>query len=161
MEKDCGAYIHILSNRLKARLNSAIQNQGITGVQSRFIFYILNHSKDGPVFQRDLENVFGIGRSTATGVLNLMEKNGIIVRESVSTDGRLKSLVPTKKAEELDAKVRESFRETDRILTKGLSEEDILKFKEVAQIMTENLEEHLNTTKCDFHEEKAWKNCIK
>ena len=95
MEKDCGAWINLLSHKVKARLNAMLQDLGITAVQSRVIYYILVHCQDGPVFQRDIENVFGLSRSTATGILQLLEKNGIIRRESVASDARLKSLVPT------------------------------------------------------------------
>ena len=117
MEKDCGAWINLLSHRVKARLDAAFQNLGITGVQSRVIYYILAHCKEGPVYQRDIENAFSLSRSTATGILQLLEKNGIILRESVSNDARLKSLVPTRRAFELTA------RETARLggtLPRGL-----------------------------------------
>ena len=101
MEKDCGAWINLLSHKVKARLNAMLQDLGITAVQSRVIYYILAHYEEGPVFQRDIERVFGLSRSTATGILQLMEKNGIIRRESVARDARLKSLVPTERAFEL------------------------------------------------------------
>ena len=65
MEKDCGAWINLLSHKVKARLDAAFQYLGITGVQSRVIYYILAHSKEGPVFQRDVESAFGLSRSTA------------------------------------------------------------------------------------------------
>lgn len=81
MEKDCGAWINILAHKVKKRLDATLQDIGITGVQSRVIYYILNHYEDGPVFQKDIENVFGLSRSTATGILQLLEKNGIILRE--------------------------------------------------------------------------------
>ena len=50
MEKDCGAWINLLSHKIRKRLDAAFQDMGITGVQSRVIYYILVHSKEGPVF---------------------------------------------------------------------------------------------------------------
>ncbi|HJC23684.1 MAG TPA: MarR family winged helix-turn-helix transcriptional regulator [Candidatus Eisenbergiella merdavium] len=141
MEKDCGAWINLLSHRVKARLDAAFQNLGITGVQSRVIYYILAHCKEGPVYQRDIENAFSLSRSTATGILQLLEKNGIILRESVSNDARLKSLVPTRRAFELTARVSACLKETDRLLTRGLSEGQILLFKEMAAQMLRNLDD--------------------
>lgn len=141
MEKDCGALINILSHKVKRRLNATLQDLGITGVQSRIIFYILNHYQDGPVFQRDIESVFGLSRSTATGILQLLEKNGIIRKEGVSNDARLKSLVPTQRAAELDAKVADCLKETDRMLTRGLSSGQLQLFKEIASQMLKNLED--------------------
>ena len=76
VEKDCGMWIHILSHKLKKRMNANMQSLGLTGVQSRIMHYILVKCADGPVFQRDVESAFGMSRSTATGILQLMEKNG-------------------------------------------------------------------------------------
>ncbi len=141
MEKDCGAWINLLSHKVKARLNATLQDLGITGVQSRVIYYILTHCQEGPVFQRDIESVFGLSRSTATGILQLLERNGIIRRESVASDARLKSLVPTQRAVELDAQVGACLRETDRMLTRGISDSHLQLFKEIAAKMLCNLDE--------------------
>ena len=140
MEKDCGAWINLLSHKVKTRLDATLLDLGITGVQSRVIFYILSHYQEQPVFQRDIEGVFGLSRSTATGILQLLEKNGIIRRESVSNDARLKSLVPTQRAVELDARVCQCLRETDRQLTRGISSGQIQLFKETAVQMLSNLD---------------------
>ena len=53
MEKDCGAWINLLSHKIKTQLNATFQSLGITGVQSWVIYHILVHSKDGPVYHRD------------------------------------------------------------------------------------------------------------
>ena len=74
MEKDCGMWINILSHMLKKRMNANTQSLGITGVQSHVMHYILVKCADGPVFQRDVERAFSLSRSTATGILQLMEK---------------------------------------------------------------------------------------
>ncbi|HIS52269.1 MAG TPA: MarR family transcriptional regulator [Candidatus Onthomonas avicola] len=141
MEKDCGAWINLLSHKVKTRLNATLQNLGITGVQSRVICYILVHCQDGLVFQRDIERAFGLSRSTATGILQLLEKNGMIRRESVASDARLKSLVPTRRAEEFNAQVAACLRETDRMLTRGLSSGQVQLFKEMAAQMLRNLDD--------------------
>ena len=140
MEKDCGAWINLLSHKLKKRMDATLQDLEITGVQCRIIYYILSHCSQGPVFQRDVENAFGLSRSTATGILQLLEKNGMIRRESVARDARLKSLFPTERAAGLDAQVRAGLRETDRMLTKGLSSGQVQLFKEIAARMLENLD---------------------
>ncbi|HJA93268.1 MAG TPA: MarR family transcriptional regulator [Candidatus Eisenbergiella merdipullorum] len=141
MELDCGAWINLLSHKVKARLDATLQDLGITGVQSRVIYYILSHCQEGPVFQRDIENVFGLSRSTATGILQLLEKNGIIRRESVASDARLKKLVPTQRAVDLDTQVSACLRETDRMLTRGLTKDQVLLFKEMAAQMLRNLDD--------------------
>ena len=48
--------------------------------------------------QKDFEQQFNIRRSTASNILALIEKNGLIQRESVPYDARLKKIVLTDKA---------------------------------------------------------------
>ena len=141
MEKDCGTWIHILSHKLKKRMNANMQSLGLTGVQSRIMHYILVKCAEGPVFQRDVESVFGMSRSTATGILQLMEKNGLILRESVASDARLKSLIPTEKAVDLDAQIGRSLCQSEQRLTAGLTAEQLAQFLETVERMSANLEE--------------------
>ncbi|HIZ19998.1 MAG TPA: MarR family transcriptional regulator [Firmicutes bacterium] len=140
MEKDCGMWIHVLSHKLKKRMNADMQSLGLTGVQSRVMHYILVKCADGPVFQRDVENAFGLSRSTATGILQLMEKNELILRESVASDARLKSLIPTEKAAHLDAQVGECLHQAEQCLTHGLSSTQLSAFLETAAHMSANLD---------------------
>ena len=138
-EHDFGMKLNILSHKLKKHLNAVLADLGITGVQSRILHYILVHCQTGAVFQRDVESAFGLSRSTATGILQLLERDGMIRRESVSSDARLKSLVPTEKAAEIDAQVLESITEIECKLVKGISEEEQKIFLSVADRMAENL----------------------
>ena len=140
MDKDCGMWINVLFHKLRKYNNANMQSLGITGVQSRVMHYILVKCVEGPVFERDVERAFGLSRSTATGILQLMEKNGLILRESVHNDARLKSLVPTEKAAHLDAQIGESLRRTEQRLTRGLSSAQLTLFLQTAAHMSANLD---------------------
>ena len=140
MDKDCGMWINVLFHKLRKYNNANMQSLGITGVQSRVMHYILVKCVEGPVFQRDVERAFGLSRSTATGIQQLMEKNGLILRESVHNDARLKSLVPTEKAAHLDAQIGESLRRTEQRLTRGLSSAQLTLFLQTAAHMSANLD---------------------
>ncbi len=141
MEKDCGAQINLLSRMLKRRLNVTLQGLGITAIQSRVMFYIMDHCPAGPVFQRDVEQAFSLSRSTATGILQQLEEKGLLRRESVPSDARLKNLVPTPRAAELDAEVRACLRQSEAVLTRGLSDGQVQLFKETLATMAANLEQ--------------------
>lgn len=140
LQYDCGAWIHRLSRKVKKRLNATLVDLDITAVQSRVIHYILVHSQEGPVYQRDVESAFEFSRSTTTGILQLMERNGLLTRESVECDARLKRLLPTPRAAEIDAQVGECIRETEALLAQDIPPEDIRCFLEVAAKMSENLD---------------------
>ena len=77
---DCGGWISVLFHKLRKRVNADVQRLGLTGIQSRVIHFILIKSAEGPVYQRDVESAFGVSRSTVTGMLQQMEKNGLIQR---------------------------------------------------------------------------------
>lgn len=141
MTQDCGAWINMLSHKVKKRLNATLAEQGITGVQSRIMHYILTHGEKGPVFQRDVEEAFGLSRSTTTGIVQLMEKNGLIRRESVASDARLKRLVPTEKAGRIEEQVKVRIREIESRLTRNVSPGQMKVFLEVAEKMSVNLDE--------------------
>ena len=118
-----------------------LQGLGITAIQSRVMFYIMDHCLEGPVFQRDVEQVFSLSRSTATGILQQLEEKGLLRRESVPSDARLKNLVPTPRAAELDAEVRACLRQSEAVLTRGLSDGQVQLFKETLATMAANLEQ--------------------
>ena len=141
MEKDCGMWINILSHMLKKRMNANTQSLGITGVQSHVMHYILVKCADGPVFQRDVERAFSLSRSTATGILQLMEKNGFIAREPVPSDARQKKIVPTPKAEAYRGEVLAKIQKIEERLAKGIPEEDYKTCKRVLLQMLRTLKE--------------------
>ena len=90
---------------------------------------------------RDKGGVIFADLRDTTGILQLMEKNGVIRRESVDYDARLKRLVPTQKAVQMEAQVRECARLLEQRITQGLTDAQRDQFLRTAQRMSENLEE--------------------
>ncbi|MGI6270144.1 MAG: MarR family winged helix-turn-helix transcriptional regulator [Candidatus Howiella sp.] len=141
MERDCGVWINILAHKMKKRLNATFSDMEVTGVQSQIMHYIIRRSESAPVFQRDVEEAFSLSRSTATGILQLLEKNGIIRRNRVENDGRLKSLLPTEKAVRINAQVHAGIREMEAAMTRGISAGQMQLFLETAARMSDNLDD--------------------
>ena len=122
-----GREIHSLSNlimRYVENTSAKKQIESITGTNSWIIKYIDDH-KDTDIFQRDLERKFGITRSTASKVINLMVEKGLILRESVSYDARLKKLVLTPKAQKIAQRITQDVQEIDAAISRGFSEEEL------------------------------------
>ncbi|MBR2974519.1 MAG: MarR family transcriptional regulator, partial [Clostridia bacterium] len=91
------------------------------------------------VYQRDLEKRFEIRRSTATQMLSLMEKNGLILRQPVSHDARLKRLVLTPKAVALHKNVEKEIKGIEESLMQGVSVEEMEIFFAVIDKVKANL----------------------
>mgnify|MGYP002980682515 CR=1 FL=1 len=66
----------------------------MTNMQRHVLHYILLQSMSRDIYQKDVEAEFQIRRSTATGILQLLEKNGFILRKAEDRDARLKKIVP-------------------------------------------------------------------
>ena len=111
------------------------------GLQVWVIDYLINH-QDEDVFQRDLEKEFVMRRPTATNFVKKMEQAGLIRREPVAYDARLKKIILTDKAFELQAGMMAKKKEFETLLRGDLSEEEINQFIATIQKIKHNLQEH-------------------
>ena len=105
-----------------------------TMMQKMFLGYLEVH-EDQPVFQKDLESAFHIRRSTATGIL----RDGLIVREPVEGDARLKRLVLTPIAIEQLAQMQQDILRVEQKVTAGLTGEELKTLYVLLDKVIENL----------------------
>ena len=98
------------------------------------------HNRDRDVFQKDFEQEFNIRRSTASNILALIEKNGLITRESVPYDARLKKITLTQKALDVQSVVEKAFESLEDTMKKDISEKELEVFFRVIDKINNNLE---------------------
>lgn len=137
-----GFEIKVLANLIKRNMDDGASDDGedgLTGMQGWIIGYVKNNAHR-EVFQRDIEKDFNIRRASVTGVLQLMERNGLIVREPVVHDARLKKITLTPKAISLFERAVQRFQEFEDNLRRGLSEEEIEFFFSIAEKLKRNLD---------------------
>ena len=72
-------------------------------------------------------------------VVKDMEKNGLIYREAVPYDARLKRIVATEKAMQYQKLIHQSLEETEDRLTSGISSQDLAVFFRVINQMIRNM----------------------
>ena len=114
----------------------------ITGTNGWIIAYIARQNDKGnEVFQRDLEGRFGITRSTASKVVNLMVQKGLIEQRGVPGDKRLKKLCLTEKSLEVKHLMDEDRRQFEETLRKGFSEEEITTLFDMLDRLQQNVKE--------------------
>ncbi|MGN1082867.1 MAG: MarR family winged helix-turn-helix transcriptional regulator, partial [Candidatus Avispirillum sp.] len=119
-------------------VKSESQYEGITGNNGRILCYIArNEGRD--VYQRDVEKEFCITRSTASKVVTLMEEKGLVKRQRVPHDARLKKLVLTDASRAFADMMKENMYRVESALTEGLSEEEIRIFIAIAERMKNNI----------------------
>ena len=98
---------HILhtAKNIERMCDNEARQTGLTGSQARLLCFLSIASLRQDIFQKDIEEAFGIRPSSATGLLQALEQQGFIRREPVSLDGRLKKIVFTEKAQEIQSRV--------------------------------------------------------
>ena len=145
-QNSIGFEIKTVSNLIKRKVNNSVLKKELnslnkaTGMHGWIVNYLYNNRDQGDLFQRDIEARFSIRRSTATGLLKLMEKNGLLVRESVDYDARLKKLVLTEKAIAIHNKIDTYLIELEEQLKTGLTQQEIDTFMEIMAKIKKNVE---------------------
>lgn len=148
MERHIGGAIHQLHNLLGRENNRFPHGELVdrmTGSHGFILCWLYEHRNDGDIFQKDLEKQLRLRRSSVTGVLQVMERNGLIERTPVSSDARLKKLTLTPRAEELYRILCSDMAETERRMSAGIPAQDLAAFWRTVDRIRDNLERGLFT----------------
>lgn len=143
--------LHSLSNMNRRFMDNNSHKKmldSITGTNGWIIGY-LDHNSDRDIYQRDLEETFGITRSTVSKVVNLMVVKGLIERSAVEHDARLKKLMLTDKSRELISVMHKDNEMLESIMTQGFSDEEKAQLLEYIARMKNNMKTALNEIGCD------------
>ena len=105
---ETGKMINRISNRLRRRSLQIQTKLGISGAQGNVLDYILIESEKHSVYQKEIEQEFGLRPSTATELMSSMEQKGLISRIPEEFDGRYKRIVFQEKATEMKEALRKS-----------------------------------------------------
>ena len=138
---ETGKLINKISNRLRRRSKAAQESIGISEAQGRILNYILAEGSRRNVYQKDIEEEFDLRPPTASSILRNLEKQEMISRVPDETDGRLKKLIFTEKADTIRLALEEEIVETERRLLDGITDEEQKMFLRLAEKMFHNLEE--------------------
>lgn len=141
-ERSLGYEFRTISNMIKRHIDrevAANQTEPITRMQGWTIGFLYDR-QDQDVFQRDVEEQFEIQRSTATRMLQLMEKRGLIVRQPVASDGRLKKICLTDKGRQFHQVVIQGAQALERQLEEDLTERELEAFFAITAKIRKNLE---------------------
>lgn len=145
--KTVGFQTRKLSNILRRAMDCSAgikQADTLTGVHGWVLGYLYEKELMGiEVYQKNLEKEFGIRRSTVTEMLKLMEKNGLIKRESVQSDARLKRIVLTHKGKETHLLVVRDIESMEKAATEGLSQSEIDSFFAIIAKIKGNIEAYI------------------
>ena len=127
-----------LSNGISREMCAAFGSGMFSGAQGRTLHFLLAHTKID-IFQKDIEEEFGLRPPTATALLKELEQRGLIRKEPVPYDARKKKIVVPEEALHYPACVLKGLEELNQKLTAGISDEEMQVFFSVTDKMLENL----------------------
>lgn len=134
--------LKLFKNVASRKFEEMLKKHGLTTMQFFILEYIMEN-KNKNVYQKDIEKAFDIRRSTATEILQNMEKQGLIERLSVPEDARLKRIVISK---EICKDIKKAKREQallEKNLEKNISPEEEKIFVDVLRKIRVNFIEKI------------------
>ncbi len=131
--------ITTLSHLIRRKVDCQEHLKELTPAQDRMLHYILSQCEERDLFQKEIEEAFNLRRSTASEMLTLMEQKGLIIRERWASDARIRQIVPTKKGWSLKERVLQDVKEMEKLVTRGVTDEEIELFLRIGEKMMENL----------------------
>ena len=131
-------YIGILANRLRREIDALASCGEYSGAEGKILHFILAHT-DSEIFQKDLEEEFGMRPSSASALIKKMEQNGLITREPVPYDGRFKRIVPSEKALQNKENVLHGVQALESRLLDGISKEQQEQWLAITKKLIQNL----------------------
>lgn len=129
-----------LQNAIVRTICTDMKQHNITSpptlIQAEITGYLIRN-KEKNVYQKELEAVFKLRRSTISGILQTMEKKNIIQRVD---DGRTKKIILTEQAIQQQELALQYLKQLEQTIIKDITVEELELFHQVIQKMKQNLE---------------------
>lgn len=140
-ERKVGVSIRMMNGAFKHRFTDDATALGLdeVSIMNGWILGYLEVHSDRDIYQKTLETDLGIGKSSVTSLVKLLESNGFITRQAVTGDARLKKIVLTKKGLDTAHKVKETLDEMEFSMVKNIDEKELEIFFKVSDRIRENL----------------------
>lgn len=126
-----------LQSCIMRKISNFCKNDMISPAQARIIDYLIE--KDGISYQKDIEKLLDLRRSTISGILHTMEKNGLIVKNNTKKDARTKEIGLTQKAKELHNDIDLKFEKLNKEICNNITEQEIKTFLNILEKMINNI----------------------
>ena len=122
------------------QLNQIFKEFDLTASQTFSLIYLFEAKRaQKEVNQKDIERERDVSNPTVTGILNRLEHKGLIERVECPSDARVRNIVVTEKALEIDKQLQIKFREAEEELIASLSEKEA---DELQRLLKKILHQH-------------------
>ncbi len=139
-QDDILVIVNLIRHKINGSEKLSVVQKEISRRQAAVIG-IIDEYQGKPVFQKDISRILKIRRSTATSMLQDMEREDLIKRVPVGGDMRLKQLLLTEKSMRFAMLIREEFTMIEDTIIRGFSEDEKKQFRNYLERIKENLTE--------------------
>lgn len=138
IENDTTSFLILdLARLLRAEFERRVASAsiGVTPSEARTLFHVARH---GPLRQRDLADLTGLGAMSVTTCLDRLESAGFVRRESAPNDRRAKLVSSTAEAAPLLVQLKRIGDDVRAITGKGMPSQDWDAFQAMLKIARNN-----------------------
>ena len=121
-----------LGNAITYYRNVKMHALGLTSVQGDAIRAILHNP--GITVLPGCKNLLGLSQSTTAGIVARLQHKGFLSKINNKLDGRELFLTPTQRCLNLEEQLKETALETQRLLIKGMTDEEQFEFNRLLEL---------------------------
>ena len=137
-----GFELRMINNLIKEivrKSRPSIDKPPLTQLQAGIMGYLF-HNQERSICQKHIEEEFNISGATVSNTLQVMEKNGLIIRSSMDEDARLKRITMTQTALQDHMLVEEHMQMMERKMREGMSDTEQEELFRLLAIVRDNME---------------------
>ena len=131
--------IHNLTKEIVRKSRPSIDKPPLTQLQAGIMGYLF-HNQESSICQKHIEEQFNISGATVSNTLQVMEKNGLIIRSSMDEDARLKRITMTQTALQDHMLVEEHMQMMERKMREGMSDAEQEELFRLLAVVRNNME---------------------
>ena len=122
--------------QLRSRLAHRYDLDHLDGPQGKVVLYLNNHPNK-VIYQKDIEEEFGISKSVASQLMKRMVRNGFIEIEPSESDKRYKEIHLSKLGQEKSRTIKDFLFMTHNVILDGISSDEVMQVEGIlAQLMS-------------------------
>ena len=127
----------IISNQVDSKMQIVLEKYSLTYTQVKILHYIMNNDC---LNQKQICETFKLSSATVNGILNRLECKNYISREKTN-DRRNNKITATNKARQVNESFQKAVEYNNKILSKGLNQEDVIILTKLLEQILKNIEE--------------------
>ncbi|MDO4383997.1 MAG: MarR family transcriptional regulator [Eubacteriales bacterium] len=133
-----GMLIKQISFQLRTLADQDLKASDLTWSQAHLLRHLVRNG--GSMSQKEIEKEMEITHPTVVGLVKRLEAKGFVESSTSKEDHRVKIVCVTNKSLQHETFMHERFHEKERMMTQGMSDEEIQRLVEFLHVIHNNLE---------------------